>query len=92
MATDISKDIVNRLRSIQGHARAIERMVEEDAYCVDVLRQTLAVRRALEKVDALVLDRHLNRCVTRMIRSGTAEERQRVMDEVLELFEAKARV
>ncbi len=80
--------ILARLRSIEGHVRGILRMVEEDAYCVDVLRQTRAVQSALDRVNALLLQRHLNHCVTTAIRSDDPEERQRVIQELLEVFEA----
>lgn len=83
------KEITNRLRSIQGHVQGIERMINEEAYCVDILKQTLAVQRALERVNGLVLDRHLNRCVTDILRSNDVGERQRVIGEILDLFESR---
>lgn len=89
MAAGQTQEITSRLRSIEGHVRAIERMVAEDAYCVDILRQSLAVQRALQKVNGLILDRHLNRCVSRIIRSGDEAERQRVLGEILEVFDAR---
>lgn len=83
------KEITNRLRSIQGHVQGIERMINEEAYCVDILKQTLAVQRALERVNGLVLNRHLNRCVTEILRSNDVGERQRVIGEILDLFESR---
>ena len=56
MTDDRNQDIVRRLKSVEGHVRGIERMVEENAYCVDVVNQILAVQRALRKVSGLVLD------------------------------------
>ena len=84
-------DIQARLRSIEGHVRGIGRMVEEDAYCVDVLRQVVAVERALRKVSGLVLDRHLHHCVTAALRGEDAAERERVIGELLEVVEASGR-
>jgi DNA-binding FrmR family transcriptional regulator len=79
--------ILARLRSVEGHLRGILRMVEEDRYCVDVLKQTKAVQRAIDKVNALVLDRHLNHCVSAGIRSEDPRERERVISELLDVFE-----
>jgi DNA-binding FrmR family transcriptional regulator len=63
-------------------------MVEDDAYCMDVVNQILAVQRALKKVSALVLDRHLHTCATSAIRGEDVSERERVLGEILDLFEA----
>ncbi len=81
------KDILIRLKSIEGHIRGVERMVEEDQYCIDVIKQTMAVQRALDKVNALLLDNHLKTCVTTAIRSETPSERERVLGELLDVFE-----
>jgi CsoR family transcriptional regulator, copper-sensing transcriptional repressor len=73
---------------VEGHIRGIERMVEEDAYCVEVVNQILAVQRALKKVSALVLDQHLHSCVTHAIQGSDAAAKERVLGELLEVFEA----
>jgi DNA-binding FrmR family transcriptional regulator len=83
--------ILARLRSIEGHLAGILRMVESDRYCVDVLKQTKAVQRAIDKVNQLVLERHLNHCVTHGIRSGDPRERERVISELLDVFEHDGR-
>lgn len=77
------RDVAARLRSIAGHVRAVERMVEEDRYCVDVLRQTMAVEKALERVDALVLEGHLETCVADAFREGRSEQ---TVKELAEIF------
>lgn len=79
--------ILGRLRSAEGHLGAIIRMVEEDRYCVDVLRQTKAVQGAIDRTNALVLERHLNHCVSAAIRSDDRRERERVISELLDVFE-----
>jgi len=91
MGADRKQDIVRRLRSVGGHVRGIERMVDEDAYCVEVLNQILAVQRALKKVSGLVLDRHLHSCVTHAMRGNDAAAKDRVLDELLEVFETTTR-
>jgi len=75
---------LRRLSYIEGHLAGIRRMIEEDKYCVDVLKQTYAVRRAIEKMEALLLDGHLHTCVVDGIREGRDEQ---VVDELLALYE-----
>ena len=79
------KDISNRLASIEGHLKGIRKMVEEDAYCVDILRQTFAVERALQKFEAALLEGHLNGCVVNGFREGRDQEMVRELAELFEL-------
>jgi DNA-binding FrmR family transcriptional regulator len=88
VADERTRDIVQRLKSVEGHIRGIERMVEDEAYCVDVVNQILAVQRALKKVSGLVLDRHLHSCVTHAIQSDDVQAKEKVLGELLEVFEA----
>ena len=88
MADERTGDIVRRLKSAEGHIRGIERMVEEDAYCIDVVNQIVAVQCALKKVSGLVLDRHLHSCVTHAIQGSDEEKKERVLSELLDVFEA----
>jgi DNA-binding FrmR family transcriptional regulator len=66
-------------------------MVEEGAYCVDVVHQIDAVQKALRKVSTLLLDRHLHHCATAAIRGDDPAERERVLGELLDVFEAGRR-
>lgn len=88
MADDRTSDIVRRLKSVEGHVRGVQRMVEEGAYCIDIVNQITAVQRALKKVSGLVLDQHLHSCVTDAMRGPDAEAREQVLGELLEVFEA----
>lgn len=92
MADETTTNIINRLKSIEGHVRGIERMVVNGEYCVDIVNQILAVQRALEKVNALVLERHLHTCVTTAIRGDNPDERERVIDEIMSVFEATGKL
>jgi len=92
MAEEVTTNILNRLKSIEGHVRGIERMIENEEYCVDVVNQILAVQRALQKVNAMVLDRHLHTCVTTAIRGDNPDERERVIGEIMGVFEATGKL
>lgn len=81
--------IVNRLKSIEGHVRGVEKMIEEGVYCIDVVNQIDAIQSALNKVSGLVLDKHLHTCVTTAIRGDDPAERERVIDEIMGVFNAK---
>ena len=85
------KAIVRRLKSIEGHIRGIQKMVEDDGYCIDIVNQVQAVQAALHKVNTMVLDQHLHTCVTAAIRSDDIDERERVINEVLNVFNAKSK-
>lgn len=80
------KQALRRLQIIEGHVRAVQRMVESDAYCIDVIRQIAAVQSALGKVSQLVLEAHLNQCVTEAVRGNDAKRREKVLTEIAELF------
>jgi CsoR family transcriptional regulator, copper-sensing transcriptional repressor len=84
--------LTNRLKSIEGHIRGIERMVEEDAYCMDIIKQIKAVQQALERVSALTLENHLNTCVTTAIRSEDDTEKTRVVNEIMDVFKATGKL
>jgi CsoR family transcriptional regulator, copper-sensing transcriptional repressor len=75
-----------RLRRIEGQVQGLQRMVDHDAYCVDILLQISAVQGALEQVQKLLLGRHIESCVTDALRSGSKSERQQKVDELLEVF------
>ncbi|MCA9847306.1 MAG: metal-sensitive transcriptional regulator [Dehalococcoidia bacterium] len=77
-------DVLKRLAYVEGHLAAVRRMIEEDTYCVDVLKQMYAVRRGIEKAEAKILDGHLHHCVLEAVGEGRQEE---VFTELLELYE-----
>ena len=84
MQTEAKSDVLKRLNFIEGHLAGIRRMIEADKYCVDVLKQTYAVRRAIEKMEGKLLDGHLHTCVVEGIRDGRDAE---VLGELSELYE-----
>ena len=77
-------DVLKRLAYIEGHLKGIRKMVDEDQYCVDILKQTYAVKRAIDKLEGVLLQGHLNGCV----RTGFHEGRdQDMISELSELFD-----
>ncbi len=85
---DHKQQVLNRLKTIEGHVRGVQRMIEDDTYCIDVIKQTRAIQRALEKINSMVLAEHLHSCVTTAIRSEQPDERERVIKELQQLFDA----
>lgn len=83
---------LTRLRSIAGHLEGVERMVGEGAYCIDIVRQTLAIQRALDRVNAILLGDHLEHCATTAMQSGDERERQRTIREILDVFEMSSKL
>jgi len=77
---------LGRLRRIEGQVQGIQRMVEEEKDCVDILLQLTAVEGAVEQVQRLLLGRHIESCVADAIRSGSARDRQKKVDELIEVF------
>lgn len=75
-------DILRRLKILEGHLRKVRQMVEDDAYCIDILHQSFAVRNGLKKVDELILEQHLHSCVVQKLKKGNPT----AIDEVLEVF------
>lgn len=87
-----TQNTLRRLKTIEGHLRGVIRMVEEDAYCIDVIRQIQAVDAALNKVSTQILENHLNSCVISAIKGDDPLEREKVLKEITEVFEMSAKV
>ena len=92
MKDDVRKQVLGRLRRIAGQVAGIERMVEEDRYCVDVLLQIAAAEAALDRVGHLVLASHVDTCVSSALESGTVRERKKKMTELLDVFSRFGRI
>ena len=85
-------EALKRLKNAEGHLHGVVRMMEDDAYCIDVIRQIQAVQAALNKVSSGILENHLNSCVTTAIRGENPAERERVLKEITAVFETAAKV
>jgi DNA-binding FrmR family transcriptional regulator len=86
------EDVLKRLRNIEGHVGGIQRMVEKDAYCIDLIRQIQAVQAALNKVSSKILNDHLSSCLITAVRGDDVLERERVLKEIAEVYEMAANV
>ena len=84
--------LVKRLHRIEGQVRGIERMVEDDRYCIDVLTQISAVTTALESLAVRILDEHVRHCVAGALSSGDQAEAAQKTDELLRAVQRFARV
>lgn len=82
--SETKTDAIKRLSYIEGHLAGVKKMVEEERYCVDILRQTFAVRRALQKLESQLIDGHLRTCVVDGVKEGREEQ---VLSELVELYE-----
>jgi DNA-binding FrmR family transcriptional regulator len=80
----VRADVLKRLNYIDGHLNGVRRMIEEDKYCPEILKQSFAVRRAIEKLEALILQGHLHTCVADGIRDGREDQ---VITELMELYD-----
>ncbi len=83
MFTETKKDATNRISYIEGHLAGVKKMVDEGRYCVDVLKQTYAIKKAIEKLETKLLDGHLHSCVIEGVREGRSDE---VLGELVELY------
>jgi DNA-binding FrmR family transcriptional regulator len=68
------KRALHRIKIIQGHMKSIEKMIEEDKYCIDVLHQSLAVQKALKNLDIFIMEDHLKTCVVDQVKGGEEEK------------------
>ena len=83
MFPKVKEDVLKRMSYIEGHLSGIRKMLEEEKYCVDVMKQTYAVRRAIEKMESLLLEGHLRSCVIEGITEGRADE---IVEELKALY------
>ena len=85
------QDLLLRLRRVEGQVRGVQKMVEDERYCPDVLVQMSAIHESLRAVERILMKDHLQHCATQALRSGDAKQAQRTYDELIELFYRHAR-
>ena len=84
--------LLRRMKSISGHVRGVEKMIADDAYCIDIISQIQAVQAALNKVNVQILDDHLRSCLATAVRGSDAEEREKVLGEIAAVFEKSTKL
>ena len=88
---DVKRSIGSRLRRIEGQVRGLQKMIEEERYCADVLMQLSSVQEALRGTGRALLHNHLKHCATEAIRSGDPDKAEAMYDELMELMYKNAR-
>ena len=83
--------LMRRLKSVSCHLRGVEKMVADDAYCIDVIAQVQAIQAALNKITVQLLDDHLHTCVITAVRGDDARERERMLGEIAAVFETSTK-
>lgn len=86
MDQDTKKEVIKRLNIASGHIKKISNMVDDGRYCVDVLQQTQAVKGALKKTEEIILDSHLNTCVSPAFADGKSEK---PIKELIDVFKRR---
>ncbi len=86
MKIDTKKLIQNRLRRIEGQMRGLQKLVDDDTYCIDVITQTSAIKSALSGVEDLLLENHLDTCASDQIKSGNVSKAKQ---EILAVYRLK---
>ncbi len=80
------RDLIKRLHYAEGHLQAVCRMIERDAYCMDIINQNHAVIEALKKINQLILEGHLGACAWDAVNSKTAAKRKKAIRELVKLY------
>lgn len=84
---DKNKDrVIRRLKLLEGQVRGLQKMIENDTYCIDVITQTSAVKRGLSTVEDLLLENHLGGCILNQVKSG---QTNKAKGEILKVYKLK---
>ena len=79
-------DAIHRLKSVSGHVNGVIKMLEDERYCIDVIKQIQAIETALARVSETILDSHLRTCVITAVQGEDVTDRERVLNEVMEVY------
>ena len=84
---DVNKvKVIRRLKLLEGQVRGLQKMIEQDTYCIDVITQTSAVKQGLSNVEDLLLENHLNHCVFHQVQSG---QTKKAKEEIIKVYKLK---
>lgn len=78
--------VIRRLKLLEGQVRGLQKMVENDTYCIDVITQTSAVKQGLSNVEDMLLENHLSHCVHDQVRTG---QKDKTKEEILKVYKLK---
>jgi len=87
MILEIKKRAVHRTKIIEGQIKGLEKMIDKEAYCMDILTQSLAVQKSLASLNKLILENHLRTHITEMMGSGDESQQEKALHELLKLYE-----
>lgn len=87
MRQDIKKRASHRARIIEGQFKGLQKMIDNEAYCMDILTQSLAIQKSLASLNKLVLENHITTHITEMLESGDKKEKARALEELMLLYE-----
>ena len=86
MITDLKKRAVHRSKIIEGQMKGLQKMIDNEAYCMDILTQSLAIQKSLASLDKLILENHLRTHIVEMMGSGNEEHQEKALAELLDLY------
>ncbi len=87
MIPDIKKRAAHRIKIIEGQIKGVQKMIDSEAYCMDILIQSLAIQKSLSSLDKLVLENHLKTHIRAMFSSNDEAQQEQAIEELLKLYE-----
>ena len=87
MITDIKKRATHRTKIIEGQIKGLQKMIDNEDYCMDILTQSLAIQKSLASLNKLILENHLRTHILHMLGSGGAKAQEKALEELLNLYE-----
>ncbi len=87
MISDLKQRALHRSKILEGQMRGVQKMIENEDYCIDILTQSLAIQKSLSSLNKLVLENHITTHITDMIASGKEKEQTIALEELMKLYE-----
>lgn len=87
MITDIKQRALHRTKILQGQLKGLEKMVENEEYCMDIITQSLAIQKSLASLNKLIVENHLRTHISHDLASGEADKQAAALDELISLYE-----
>ena len=86
MITEIAKRATHRTKILEGQIKGLQKMIDNEAYCMDILTQSLAIQKSLASLDKLILENHMRTHIVEMMGSGDEMQQEKALAELLELY------